>query len=67
MLPDKSSNTNSFKAAADDLVSTIQTAIQQDELSASDRASLMSELDVLIESLKQTKTKLAAKRKRKAA
>ncbi|MBI5917087.1 MAG: hypothetical protein HY842_17075 [Bacteroidetes bacterium] len=47
-----------FKAATEDLVSSLQIAIRQDELSPTDREWLMGELDELIDELKNAKAKL---------
>lgn len=47
-----------FKAATEDLVNTVQVAIQQDELTPSDRSWLIGELDELIDELKKVKAKL---------
>ncbi|MCC6725812.1 MAG: hypothetical protein IT258_14980 [Saprospiraceae bacterium] len=67
MLPNKSYKGKTFRASADDLVATIQTAVQQNELTNEDRNWLIGELDELIEGLKKTKTALANESKKKAA
>lgn len=67
MLPNKSYKGKTFRASADDLVTTIQTAVQQNELTTEDRNWLIGELDELIEDLKKTKTALANESKKKAA
>lgn len=50
--------TATFKAATEDLVSSLQTAIRQEELSPADRKWLVGELDELIDELKNAKAKL---------
>lgn len=67
MLPNKSSKEKTLRATADDLVTTIQTAVQQNELTTKDRSWLIGELDELIDDLKKAKTKLAQESKKKAA
>lgn len=66
MVPNKSSKEKSFRASADDLVTTIQTAVQQNELSKEDRDWLVTELDELIDNLKKAKTKIAKENKKAA-
>lgn len=61
MLANSIAKPETFKEATEDLVTTISDAIRKDELTATDREWLISELDELIEGLKTAKAKKAPK------
>jgi len=48
-------NNSSFRAATDDLVKTVQSAIEKKELNKEDRDWLVKELDEMIRQLQSTK------------
>ncbi|MCF8247908.1 MAG: hypothetical protein K9J37_22365 [Saprospiraceae bacterium] len=61
MLANSIAKPETFKEATEDLVNTISDAIRKDELTATDKEWLISELDELIEGLKTAKAKQTPK------